>query len=96
MRRNPLGDSGGGHLEDRPLTATVASFISLLQGQQSPRSFIYPPGIDLTPQIERGDAVIFAWLSGHSFGGKVNEFQPPRFKQDTLLRLTLPVRQKNT
>ncbi len=94
-RRSALGETSGGRLEDRPLTATVASFISLLEGQQYPRAFIAPPGVDLTPQVERGDAVVFAWVPGFSFGGKVNAFDPPRFQQDTMLRLTMPVRQKN-
>ncbi|MGZ8940219.1 MAG: hypothetical protein ACXW32_13510, partial [Limisphaerales bacterium] len=83
-----------GHIEDRPLTATVASFISYWDAQQG-RSFVYPPGIDLRAQVERGDAVVFAWVPGYSFGDKINDFQPPRFKQDTMLRLTVPVRQKN-
>jgi len=38
--------------------------------------------------------VVFAWVDGYSFADKINEFQPPRFKQDTMLRLTVPVRQK--
>ena len=95
LRRSPIGESGGGHIEDRPLTATVASFISYLEApQHMQRSFISPPGIDLTPQVERGDAVVFAWVEGYSFAEKLNDFQPPRFKQDTLLRLTVPVRPK--
>jgi hypothetical protein len=95
FRSNPLGDTSGGHIEDRALTATVASFISYLDGQVQGRSFLYPPGIDLRPQVERGDAVVFAWVAGYSFADKINNFQPPRFKQDTMLRLTVPVRQKN-
>ena len=96
LRSNPLGDTSGGHIEDRPLTATVASFISYLDSQQPQgRSFVYPPGIDLRTQVERGDSVVFAWVPGYSFGNKINDFQPPRFKQDTMLRLTIPVRQKN-
>ena len=96
LRSNPLGDTSGGHIEDRPLTATVASFISYLNSQQpNGRSFVYPPGIDLCTQVERGDSVVFAWVPGHSFSNKINDFQPPRFKQDTMLRLTIPVRQKN-
>ena len=96
LRRNPLGDTAGGQLENRPLIATTVSFLSYLQ-ERSPngRSFIAPPGLDLTPQVERGDAVIFAYIANHSFSEKINQFQPPRFRQDTLLRLTLPVRQKN-
>ena len=95
LRSNPLGGTSGGHLEDRPLTATVASFISYLDVQQHGRSFVFPAGLDLRAQVERGDAVIFAWVPGYSFGDKINDFQPPRFKQDTMLRLTVPVRQKD-
>lgn len=95
LRRNPLGDAAGGQLEDRPLVATTASFISYLDElAQNNRSFLSPPGMDLAQQVERGDAVIFAFLPGFSFGDKINNFQPPRFRQDTLMRLTLPVRPK--
>jgi hypothetical protein len=95
LRRNPLGDTSGGQLENRPLIATTASFISYLAELSQGRAFFSPPGIDLTAQVERGDAVIFAWLPNHSFTEPLNEFSPPRFKQDTLLRLSIPVRQKN-
>lgn len=96
LRRNPLGDAAGGQLEDRPLIATTASFYPYLeQFSHGSRGFIAPPGLDLTPQVERGDAVVLAYIANHSFTEKVNEFQPPRFRQDTLVRLTIPVRQKN-
>lgn len=96
LRSNPVGDTSGGQIEDRPLTATVASFISYLDTQAHGRSFLFPPGVDLREQVERGDAVVFAWVPGFSFSEKINNFQPPRFKQDTMLRLTVPVRQKNS
>lgn len=95
-RRNPLGDTSGGQLEDRPLTATVASFISHLnEAGISGRNFISPAGMDLTPQVERGDAVVFAWLPNFGFEEKVNRFNPPRYRRDTLLRLSVGLKQKN-
>jgi len=97
LRRSALGDTGGGQLDNRPITGTTASFLSYV-GDSSPgvgNFFFSPPGLDLTPQVERGDAVVFAWVPNYSFGGQVNGFKPIRFQQDTLLRLTLPVRQKN-
>ncbi len=90
-RREPLGEAAAGRLEDRPLTATTISLISYLEGQQPGRSFISPPGMDLSPLIERGDAAIFAWIPNFSLAEKMNDFHPPRFKQDTLLRLTVPI-----
>jgi hypothetical protein len=90
VRRSPVGDTSGGHLENRSVVAVTASFISYLD-EQPGRVFLAPPGLDLTAQIERGDAAIFAWVPNFSFSEKINDFQPPRFKQDTLLRLTVPV-----
>jgi hypothetical protein len=90
MRRNPLGDTAGGRLENRPITAVTASMISYLDDQPG-RAFISPPGLDVTPQVDRGDAVIFAWLPNFSLSEKLNNFQPPRFKQDTMLRLSVAV-----
>jgi len=96
QRRNALGESARGQLENRPLTATTASFISQMDElSRSGRSFISPSGLDMTPQVERGDAVIFAFVSDFSFTEKVNQFDPPRFKRDTLMRLSIPLRQKN-
>ncbi|HTG43416.1 MAG TPA: hypothetical protein VK633_02670, partial [Verrucomicrobiae bacterium] len=93
MRRNPLSETAAGQLDNRPLTTVTASFISYLDDQPQ-RAFTSPPGLDLVPQVERGDAVLFAWLPNFSFNEKINSFQPPRFKQDSLVRLTLPVRTK--
>lgn len=90
VRRNPLGDTSGGRLENRPVTAVTASFISYMDDQPG-RSFLAPPGLDLAAQVDRGDAAIFAWVPNFSFTEKINSFQPPRFRQDTLIRLTVPV-----
>jgi hypothetical protein len=96
LRRSPLGDSAGGHLEDRPLTATVASFISYLDDvQQNNRSFLTPAGIDLAQQAARGDAIVFAFLPDFTFNQDLNQFHPPRMKRDTLLRLTVPMKKSS-
>jgi hypothetical protein len=36
--------------------------------------------------------VIFAWVPDFSFAEKINDFQPPRFKRDTLMRLSVSMR----
>ena len=96
LRRNPVGTTQGGQLEDRALTATVVSFLSYL-GQYTPgtRSFVSPSGLDMAASVKRGDAVILGYSPGFSFTANINQFQPPRFRQDTFLRLTVPVRQPN-
>jgi hypothetical protein len=92
-RQNTLGDTAGGQLENRPLTVITASFVSYLdETSNNGRAFVAPPGMDLTAQVERGDAVIFAWVPDFGFVEKINSFQPPRFKRDTLMRLSVPMR----
>jgi hypothetical protein len=93
-RRNPLGDNSAATIEDRPLTGMLASFTSYLEegvniGQ---RGFIAPAGLDISEQTRRGDGAIFAFVEGHTFANDINQFRPPRFKRDTLLRLVLPVK----
>jgi hypothetical protein len=95
-RRNSFGDSGSIQLENRPLTATVASFISQLDTVNPGHSFVAPAGLDLTTVAERGDAIVFAWLPNYSFCEPINQFTPPRFTQDTLMRLSVSLKQKNS
>jgi hypothetical protein len=93
LRRNPLGDTSGGHLENRPIVAATVSFLSYLDDYaQTGRNFVSPAGLDLASAVERGDAVVFAFAPDFSFTEKLNDFSPPRFKRDTVVRLTVPVR----
>lgn len=91
QRRNPLGDNLRGWLENPSLNATVASFASFLQTHPQQRGFVSPPGFDLTPLIQRGDAVLFAWDANHSFTNPINGFTPPRNQRNTLLRLAIQI-----
>lgn len=97
LRRNPMGTTAGGQLENPALTATVVSFLSYLdQYGQGNRQFVSPGGLDMTASVERGDAVILGYAPNFSFTDKINAFTPPRFKRDTFVRLTVPVRRPNT
>ena len=97
LRRNPMGTTAGGQLEDPSLTATVVSFLSYMEAYgQGNRQFVSPGGLDMSAAVARGDAVILAFTPGFSFTENINEFSPPRFKQDTFLRLTIPVRKPNS
>jgi hypothetical protein len=90
-RRQALGDARGGRLENPSLVSTVASFSSMIPTQGNQRRFVAPSGVDLTPIVERGDAVLFAWDAGHSMIKPVNQFKPVRTGRNTLLRLAIPV-----
>ncbi len=90
-RSNPLGDNRRGQLENRSLVSMVASFSSYIKPQPGQRQFVTPMGLDLTPSVERGDAVLLAWDANHSLVKPLNQFKPVRTQRDTLLRLTIPV-----
>ena len=98
LRRNPMGATAGGQLENPALVAAVVSFLSYLDQQHGHgnRQFVSPDGLDMTSSVERGDAVIFAFVPNFSFTQKINAFSPPRFKQDTVVRLSVPLRRPST
>ena len=61
---------------------------------QQQRGFVSPFGMDLTPVVERGDAVLLAWDAGHApANGSMNRFKTIRSHRNTLLRLAVPVDQ---
>jgi hypothetical protein len=90
-RRNALGDASRGHLDDLPLTSMVASFSSQFPRPEHQRTFVSPPGLDLTPLLERGNAILLAWDENQSYTRPVNQFKPPRSQQNSLLRLAVPI-----
>jgi hypothetical protein len=90
-RRSALGNAERGHLEDLPLTSMVASFPGEFPHPEHQRSFVAPPGLDLTPLLERGNAILLAWDSGQSYTSQVIQSKLPRYQQNTLLRLAVPV-----
>lgn len=93
QRRNAMGDTQGGRLENRALTATVASFISYLEDiQANNRNFVTPPGLDLSAQAQRGDAIVLGFVPDYTVTAEMNQFRPPRMKRDTFLRLTVPLK----
>jgi hypothetical protein len=63
--------------------------LGLYQGQQ--RTFVYPPGLELSPLLARGDAVLLAWAPAQSPAAEsMLRFQPPRRSQNALYRLAIP------
>jgi len=91
-RRNPLG-SNGTPPEDRPKTVTAASFYRTQESvDQDNRTMIAVPGLDMSAEVRRGDAVVLAWDAGQIATKPINQFQPLRMRRDTMLRLVAPVK----
>jgi hypothetical protein len=63
------------------------SFISHLPDER----FITPPGMDLSPLLAQGNAVLLAWESGYSPIKPINQFPTRRSHKDTLWRISTPV-----
>jgi hypothetical protein len=90
-RQHAFGSSGSGRIVDLPNATTAASFISKMSQQQGHFEFLTPPGLDLSPSLDQGNAVILAWSSDYSPIRDINRFSPRRSHKDTLWRMTVPV-----
>jgi hypothetical protein len=55
------------------------------------RQFIAPPGLDLSPLLARGNAVLLAWAPDYSPVKPMRQFTPRRSHQNTLWRVAVPV-----
>jgi hypothetical protein len=76
----------------------AASFISQIRDPQTPQqpynntSFLAPKGMDLSPLVERGDAVLLAWVADYSLVKPMNRFNARRSRRDTLLRVAVEIK----
>jgi hypothetical protein len=72
----------------------AASFATYARsGQQyGYNQFVSPAGMDLSPLVERGYAVVLAWVEDFSATKPINKFSPRRTHKDTLLRVATPIK----
>ena len=92
QRQHAFGESESGRISDLPNTTVAASFIAQLSQQQSYGSFIAPPGLDMSPVLEHGGAVVFAWAGDYSPVKPMQQFSPKRSHRDTLWRVAVAVK----
>ena len=95
-RRQALGSTASGQLSDKPNSTVAVSFVSQLGQAQAyqpmyQNNFVAPPGLDLSPVIEHGGAVLMAWAEDYSPIKPIYQFSPRRSHRDTLWRLALKV-----
>ena len=101
QRQQQFGAQGSGHLGDVFGSITAASFLATGNTSTGPSEpwnqnnywsrFITPPGFDLTPLMQRGDAILLAWLPGETLAPPLNQFSPRYSRKDTVLRVVVPV-----
>ncbi len=96
-RQRSFGNTASGQIQDMPDSSMA---ISLLGGEGNlgggNENFIMPPGLDISPVLDRGQAVLLAWQSDFAPVKGVNQFPTKRSHKDTLWRLTLPLNPAKT
>lgn len=91
-RRRAFGDSAHSQINDLTNASMAASFITLNNTKDNYNNFSVQPGFDLSPLIERGDAVFLAWAPNYSFTKPLNQFTARRGSRDTLVRVAVEVK----
>ena len=98
QRRHTFGSSSFAQL-DNLCDSTMA--ISLLgvnypENAMNQSSFVMPPGLDLSPDLDQGEAILLAWEPGAAPTKPVNQFPTRRSHKDTLWRVIIPLNQSAT
>ena len=89
-RRHAFGGNSESRLADKPNCTAAACFVTQLNtpGNQW-QSFSTPPGFDLNPVVERGDAVVLAFAADYAPVKPLNQFNPSRKNRSTLFRVAV-------
>jgi hypothetical protein len=95
QRQSAFGNEREAQIRDAAHATMAVSFISQFQHANQygyNQRFITPPGLDLAPLVERGDAVLLAWAENYAPAQGLNRFSPRRSDRDTLLRVAVPIK----
>jgi len=92
-RQRTFASSESGHIEDLPNSSVAVSLLSMMNyvNNNYMATFITPPGLDLGPVLDHGNALVFAWAADYSPIKPINQFSPRRLHRDTLWRLAVPI-----
>ena len=90
QRQSAFGASKGGRLDDLPGSTLTASFLAQLgPGQNYQGGFVLPPGLDLSPSVDRGGAFLFAYTPDAAPVASLNQFKPRRLAKNTMWRIPI-------
>jgi len=91
-RQSALGRSERGQISDLPNASMAASFLAQVGYDQNyGNAFVAPPGLDLSPVIRHGGAVLLAWADDFSPAKPIYQFTPRRSHRSTLWRVPLTI-----
>jgi hypothetical protein len=92
QRKSVVGGAESGRLNLDSTNVTVATFVGQLPPPgNNQRLFVYPAGLELSPLVERGQAVLLAWDAGHAPVPSMKRFKTVRSQQNTMYRLAIPL-----
>jgi hypothetical protein len=91
-RQQAFGSDDRWQINDVPGAAMAASFVTMLNTPNNYNNFTVQSGFDLLPLVERGDAVLLAWVPRHSFTKPLNQFSARRGSKNTLVRIAATVK----
>lgn len=92
QRQQALGDAMRGRLEADAVNAAAVTFLSeTMHANPNQRQFVYPAGMDLGALVDRGDAVLLAWVPDHAPSKPVKQFETLRSQRQSLYRFVMPV-----
>ncbi len=91
-RQRALGTSAW--IDNAADASQAVTFISLVGGDQT-YGYVAPPGLDLAPAVNRGQAVLLTWAADSAPVAPLNQFKPKRGRSDTLYRIVAAVGEGN-
>jgi hypothetical protein len=90
-RQSALGSSSSGQITDLADASMAASFVSLLDHESPNRTFVGPPGLDITRTVQDGTPVFLAFAEDYSPVNPITEFKSLRSHHYTLWRMPVAV-----
>ncbi|MBL9140187.1 MAG: hypothetical protein JNK85_30240 [Verrucomicrobiales bacterium] len=92
QRRFAFGGENSGRFDRSLNGAILASFAEHgANASDGSEDFSSPTGLDLNPVLQRGDGILFAWISGQGIAPPMHRFSPRRLQRDSVLRSAIPV-----
>jgi hypothetical protein len=93
-RQQAFGDNTP-QIFDIAQSTMAASFVAHVRPNQQYgyNQFVSPAGMDLSPLVERGYAVLLAWVEDYSATKPINKFSARRSHKDTLLRVAAMIKE---
>lgn len=90
-RQQAFGGNTSGRITEVQDSCLALSFLSEGEKEQKNFELLEPPGLDLAPAMNHGQAIVVGWSANFSPVKGMNLFSPRRSQKDTMWRLSVPL-----